>query len=288
MGWSERRATQAAQKLPDNWEELCEKAFLRMAWTIKEEDIPSALIVNTDQTQLVYAQGSTLTWTETGTSQVKTVGEGEKRAFTVVVSLSNEGEMLPLQAIYTGHTTKSCPNKSAPHYDESINAGFRFDPSGTKTYWSNHDTMHALVDDIIAPFFARKKKELGLPESQKSIWYIDVWSVHRSKEFREWMKKNHPTIIVLFVPGGCTGVFQPCDVGMQRIFKLVCKKAYHADVVDSILQQIDAKATVIHLDKNIGILRDRSVGWLWLAYEELNKPEIVKKVSNRVIGPLSC
>lgn len=280
LGWSERRATQAAQKLPEDWEDKCEKAFLRMAWTIKEEDVPSALIVNSDQTQLVYAQGAKLTWTKTGSSQVKTIGEDEKRAFTVVVSLSNDGEMLPFQSIYTGQTTKVCPEKSAPHFEDATKAGFRFEPSKTKTYWSNQRTMRSFVDDIIAPYFERRKKELGLPDTQKSIWLIDVWSVHRSEEFRNWMKNTHPTIIVLFVPGGCTGVFQPCDVGMQRIFKLSCKKSYHADVVDSILAQLDSGATTIHVDKTIAVLRDRSVGWLWTAYENLNNKETVQKVCN--------
>lgn len=175
------------------------------------------------------------------------VGEDEKRAFTVVVSLSNDGEILPFQSIYTGQTTKVCPDRSAPHYDDSIKAGFRFEPSKTKTYWSNRRTMRSLVDDIIAPHFEGKKKELGLLETQKSIWFIDVWSVHRSEEFRTWMKKTHPNIIILYVPGGCTGVFQPCDVGMQRIFKISCK-SYHADVVDSILAQLDSGAETIHLD----------------------------------------
>lgn len=79
-------------------------------------------------------------------------------------------------------------------------------PSKTSTYWSNYDTMHELVDNIIA-YFGDTKKELGLPPSQVSIWKIDCWSVHKSKEFLGWMKKKHPNVIVLFVPGGCTGIW---------------------------------------------------------------------------------
>ncbi|KAG2130396.1 hypothetical protein DEU56DRAFT_719900, partial [Suillus clintonianus] len=41
LHWSERRTTRAAQKTPDNWEDLCERAFFRLAHVIKEEDIPS-------------------------------------------------------------------------------------------------------------------------------------------------------------------------------------------------------------------------------------------------------
>jgi hypothetical protein len=61
--------------------------------------------------------------------------------------------------------------------------------------------------------FESKKKELGLDPSQFLIWKNDCWSVHKSKEFLDWMKNRHPRIIVLFVPGGCTGVWQPLDVG---------------------------------------------------------------------------
>src|ERR1700679_914383 len=44
--WSERWAMRAAQKLPDDWEQLCKQAFLCIAYGIKEEDIPPQLLVN--------------------------------------------------------------------------------------------------------------------------------------------------------------------------------------------------------------------------------------------------
>ncbi|KAJ7668615.1 hypothetical protein DFH06DRAFT_1267626 [Mycena polygramma] len=144
--WSERRATKAAQKLPANLEQILTDAFLREAYVIRDHGVPAALRLNTDQTQLVYQQGTGSTWTARGAKQVATVGQEEKRAFTL------------------------------------------------------------LVDDIIAPYFEAKQKELGLAPTQQSIWKIDCWSVHKSKEFRGFMT-NHPFITVLFVPGGCTGVW---------------------------------------------------------------------------------
>ncbi|KAG2055889.1 hypothetical protein BDR06DRAFT_981632 [Suillus hirtellus] len=183
-----RWATRAAQKIPENWEELCEHLFLRLAYTIKEEDIPSVLYINSNQTQVVYVQDSQLTWAKTGAKQISTVGNDEKHAFTIM---------------------------SAPNYENCINAGFKFEHSNTKTYWLTHTTMHSLIDNIIAPYFEQKKQELGLPQMQKTIWQIDVWSVHRSEEFHSWMKIHHPTIGLHYVPGGCTGLFQPCHVGIQ-------------------------------------------------------------------------
>ncbi|KAF9505321.1 hypothetical protein BS47DRAFT_1306858, partial [Hydnum rufescens UP504] len=54
-----------------------------------------------------------------------------------------------------------------------------------------------------------------LPQQQKSILIIDIWSVHQSKEFTGWMKGNCPDIKINYTPGGCTGKFQPTDVGLQ-------------------------------------------------------------------------
>jgi len=277
--WSERKATRAAQKLPDDWEHLCRHAFLCIAYGMKEEDIPAELFVNSDQTQVVYAQGSKLTWTKMGSRHVTVVGEDEKQAFTVVVSISNSGELLPFQAIYQGQTAKTCPSPSAKDYDAAKEAGFRFESLKTRTYWSTHETMHTLVDEIIAPYFSKQKAKLGLPKTQKSIWQIDVWSVHRSKEFRGWMGAHHPNIILDFVPGGTTGVWQACDVGMQRIFKHSLKRSYHEDVVRVILKQIEDGTDVIEIDKRLAVLRDQSVSWLWTAHQTLNRPEIVKKVN---------
>lgn len=100
--------------------------------------------------------------------------------------------------------------------------------------------MRDFVDSILAPYYDQQKEKLALPESQKSLWHIDVWSVHRSKELRGWMGKNHPNIKIHYVPGGCRGVMQALDVGINRIYKHSLKRSYHEDVVKEILEQIDA------------------------------------------------
>jgi hypothetical protein len=76
--WSEQKATRAAHKLPNDWEQLCWHAFFCIAYGMKEEDIAAELFVKSDQTQVVYAQGSKLTWTKSESQQVTVVGEDEK------------------------------------------------------------------------------------------------------------------------------------------------------------------------------------------------------------------
>ncbi|KAF9529338.1 hypothetical protein CPB83DRAFT_745770, partial [Crepidotus variabilis] len=204
MGWSEHRATKAAQKLPANHKEVLRGAHLREAHVIHDYNIPAALRVNTDQTQITYQHGTNRTWNESGAKQVSTVGQEEKQAFTLVPSISASGVLLPMQAVFVGKTTASCPSPKAAAYDEAIRLGFKMVPSKTGTYWSTQATMESLVDEIIAPYFDQTKKDLGLAADQHSIWKIDCWLVHKSAEFRAWMKANHPTIIIIFIPGGCT------------------------------------------------------------------------------------
>ncbi|KAG6904915.1 hypothetical protein DXG01_006251 [Tephrocybe rancida] len=218
LGWSPRKGTWAAHKLPDNWEDLCKRSFFRKIFKIKDEDVPPELFVNLDQTQTVYAPGNKMTWAETGAKQVS---------------------VLPLQAIYTSKTLRSTPSTSSINYNKATTLGFLLKHSGTATYWSNQETMRNFVDNILSVYFDRQKKALGLPPSQKAIWSIDIWSVHCSLEFRMWMRTHHPNIILDYVPGGCMGVMQPCDVGIQHPFKLSLKQSYHEDIVEEMTQQLD-------------------------------------------------
>ncbi|KAF4621853.1 hypothetical protein D9613_012075 [Agrocybe pediades] len=277
MAWSLRKGTHVAQKMPKNWEDICEKSFFCKAFIIKENDIPVDLYVNSDQTQVVYAPGNRMTWTPAGTSQVAIVGIEEKRAFTLMVSVCANGTLLPFQAIYVGLTKVSLPAPTATNYDDCIKAGFLFEVSGTKTYWSNQSTMRNFVNKILAPYFDKKKEELGLPSTQKSLWQIDVWSVHRSEEFRSWMRKMHPTIIIDFIPGGCTGVHQPCDVGIQRPLKLSMRRSYHEDIVSEFLTELDNGNPAPALKDALGVVRNRSVRWMWNTYCAVNNVNLVQK-----------
>lgn len=256
LSWTEWKATRAVQKVPGNWEDQCEKSFLWKAYSIKEYDIIASLYVNLDQTQAVFAPGSKLTYAKIGAKQVSLVGGDEKRAFTMMVSVANNGTLLPFQVIYSGKTQASCPLKNAEYYDDVMKIGMLLEFSGTSTYWSNLNMMKNFVTSILNPYFMNEREKEGLLATQKALWQIDVWSVHQSQEFWDWMSANYPNIILDYVPGGCTGLHQPCDVGIQRVFKQSIKRSYHKAVVEEMIEQIAANATIVLVDKCIKTLRD--------------------------------
>lgn len=294
-GWSRRRATRAAQKIPDNAETQCMQSFLRQAKAIRDNGIPAALRVNSDQTNVQACPGVNETWTLAGVDQVDVKGKDDKRAFTVMNGISASGVVLPLQAIYTGKTSAVLPVRTDQNADDweqiQKNHTVHFEWSGNESYWSTMLTMKNYVNNILAPYFQSAKDELKLPHSQLCIWQIDCWSVHRSEEFRTWMASTHPTIQLEYVPGGCTGIWQPCDVGVQRVFKHAIRRAARADMVAETLEWLanseDSIDDVsgIYLKKNIAVIRNRSVGWLNKAYHAVNEPNFVKKVSTCSAGP---
>ncbi|TFY81989.1 hypothetical protein EWM64_g2016 [Hericium alpestre] len=179
-------------------------------------------------------------------------------------------------------------DSNAEYWSKAQAFGFRFESSGTETYWSTMDTMKSYVNHILVPYFAKARAEHRDPEDQLAIWQIDAWSVHRSAEFRQWMKKKHPTIQLEYVPGGCTGIWQPCNVGIQRVLKHELRCASRADVIAEALQLLDDSkkpsnssepfdVSAIQLNKRFKVLRDRSVAWITKAYNVINKPEFVRK-----------
>ncbi|KAJ3817394.1 hypothetical protein F5878DRAFT_497296, partial [Lentinula raphanica] len=64
-----------------------------------------------------------------------------------------------------------------------------------------------------------------LPANQKAILFIDCYPVHIGKEFRTHVFKEFPHVFLIFVTANYligllgTGMFQPADVGIQRILK---------------------------------------------------------------------
>jgi hypothetical protein len=285
LGWTIRKITRAAQKYPPNVDLVLHQAFLRFACVVRDEEIPSCCIVNADQTQVVYNPGDQRTWNVAGERQIHAVGVEDKRAFTLLVSASNSGVLLPFQAIFTGKTARSLPGSTAPGFMEAEELGILFHYSDTDTYWSTFVTMKLWVSYILVPYFLSQRALHNLPNNQRCILQIDCWSVHRSVRFLGWMKENYPWIIVLFVPGGCTGLFQACDVGLQRLLKLAISKHAHADIVAETVDALRSGTPpekVIN-DQSVGTLRDRSVRWMVEGYRAINKPELIKKASVSLI-----
>ena len=194
MGWSLRRATRPGKKTPENIEQVLTDAALHLTSTISEFGVLKFLIVNSDQTGVLYSAGGEETYDKIGSKQVEVIGMDEKRSFTLMVGISMSGEVLPFQVVYAGKTNRSLPTNSAPDYTKATKElGFLFESSGNESHWSTMKTMESYVTQILAPYFESHRQQHGLP-TQLCIWQIDCWSVCRSLEFHTWMRIHYPWI----------------------------------------------------------------------------------------------
>ena len=82
---------------------------------------------------------------------------------------------------------------------------------------------------------------------------------------------------------------QPCNVGLQRLIKLEIKHRQHADIVEETLTLLwkFTPPSELKLDTRIGTLQTQFINWLVHAYNAVNNPDIVNKVSSSFVLSIS-
>lgn len=206
MNWSYRAPTNAAQKVPDDWIYLCTLAFYRISQTVASEDIHPSLLVNLDQTGvLLNPTGDMYTYEEKGSKQVGLHGKDEKRAFTSLLSMTAEGDLLPSQSIWPGSKAQSLPSADVRKPLEELGHLFSLNPSDSKTHFSCFESMKEYFEGILVPHRFRMIQQHGLDKDAKCIVLLDCWAVHKSHDMLSWLFDTFPWIIIIFVPAGCTG-----------------------------------------------------------------------------------
>jgi len=99
FGWTWRRTTGAAMKLPEDWVVQGEGMEFRVAALCSMHSVPDCLVVNFDQTGVHLKPFSKRTYEVKGAKQVLSLGKEDKRQFTVLGSVAVDGVLLPLQVV---------------------------------------------------------------------------------------------------------------------------------------------------------------------------------------------
>jgi hypothetical protein len=131
--------------------------------------------------------------------------------------------------------------------------------------------MKRYVQYILAPYFEHHREDPN---------QIDCWSVHQSEEFCSWMYATYPWIRIHYVPANCTGLFQPCDAGIQQILKLSIRCSALQDIISNTMEQLEQgiEPSMVTFEKRLPIVRNNSVRWLVNGYKAINKPDLVQKI----------
>ena len=79
--------------------------------------------------------------------------------------------------------------------------------------------MQAYISHLVENYFEPMRAKLKLPNHQKFVLILDVYSAHRDAGLMEWVKATHAMLILLFVPASFTPFLQPLDVACNNVFK---------------------------------------------------------------------
>ena len=213
LGWSSRVQTGAASKLPADWRQQGIDMAMRIAFNMQVHKVHPSLIVNMDQTGVHLAPSSGCTFAPIGSKDVKVIAADDKRQITVCIASSLDGDLLPLQLIFEGSTLRCEPKSTRASDDAHVHL------THSINHWSSQETMRQWVEQLLMPYCDRRILEHNLPHESHIVLVLDVWSVHKSEEFRGYMRERHPRIHLVFVPANCTSKLQVADVVLQRPFK---------------------------------------------------------------------
>jgi hypothetical protein len=244
------------------------------------------LVVNYDQTGNYILPNGSHTFEQRGAKQVAVTAKDEKRAYTISMATCVGGKPLPTEQIWSGKSKLSLPKETADGYKEAKAYGFQFSFAASEkktSHFSTQSTMRDWITNVLIPYTkAVIEADPDLDEDQKIILYIDIYPVHTSQEFRDLVFKLG-NIILIFVPGNCTGIFQPQDVGLQRVAKHKLKQSMLEYLVHCYEEQITAGITPdkVVFSSSYPVLRDASVracvdlyGWL----ESQDGEAVIKRV----------
>ncbi|TFK18905.1 hypothetical protein FA15DRAFT_660328 [Coprinopsis marcescibilis] len=265
LNWSLRRGTRQAAKLPDNASDLTERTFFRIVHLVDLYDIPPGLIINMDQTGIILVMSSKRTFETKNSRQVDIAHHDEKRAYTLCVTTTTAGDILPFQQVWSGKTKNSLPSMKSAGYTEAIESGFDFSFALSAKKTSHFSTIKTMKEPWI-----KKYIELhNLPADQKAIFLIDCYPVHIGQEFRTHVFEEYPNIFLSFIPASCllrkhvlgTGIFQPADVGLNHVIKHFLRQHSLQYLVKCHEEQLDKGLTSDHIKQTMKIasLQDASV-----------------------------
>ncbi len=199
-----------------------------------------------DQTGVHLVSASSWTYEMQGSSDVPVIGAEDKRQITACIAASLRGDMLPLQLIFQGKTARSLPAATPASIAAHV------DITHSTNHWSTQETMQRWITKVLLPHSERMIELYNLDADARMLLLLDAWAVHKSAEFRDWMKREHPRIHLVYVPANCTSRLQLADVALQRPFKNCITQSFNAWAASTIAEQI-RRGEVAGISAQLGV-----------------------------------
>ena len=156
MGFVQRRgSTQTKATLSDQQVSQMKHTYLsQVSGMVTVHKILPELMINWDQAGVKLIPSQNWTMEQQGSSQVEIAGISDKRQIMLTSAGSMSGELLPLQLLYQGKTTRH------PQYPYPPG----FDVWHTPNHWANEDTTMRFISSVILPYVKAIRAKNNTPD----------------------------------------------------------------------------------------------------------------------------
>ena len=163
-------------------------------------------ILNMDQTPVYFSMNPSTTLAEIGTKTVhiRSSTNDTKRA-TVAVTIAADGTVLPAAVIFKGKPGGRIEQREFEEYPPNNQYHCQ------EAAWMDEKVMLAWVDGPLKAYVEQA------PEGIIPLLILDSYRCHMMASVVHRIQEMG--VEVIHIPGGCTGLCQPVDVGFNKPFK---------------------------------------------------------------------
>ena len=229
MNFVKRRKTSSKLDIPDGARKEMEFLFLHdIVSKVEKYNIPSALIINIDQTPLKYVPVGNETLAARGEQSVTIEGSADKRSITGTFAISFNGDFLLMQLIYGGKPSQSLPRFEFPR-------GFSL--STNPKHFSNTEESLKCLKEVVNPYVKHQRQLLKLSTNQKALVIMDVFTGQMMTAVLEAFKEAN--VCIVNVPANMTKFYQPLDLMVNGYAKRFLKRKFNEWYSGQVKAQLD-------------------------------------------------
>ena len=108
--------------------------------------------------------------------------------------------------------------------------------SYNEKHWSNNKETLRLINGILLPYLEKTKKDLNLPNDQKSLLIWDVFTGQNTDAVMNRLSELN--ILIVNVPKNLTHLLQPLDLTTNATFKKIERKESSNYFTSAILKEL--------------------------------------------------
>ena len=237
MGMVKCRANTKTKVTVKDFDELKKLFLLDIRNIVQMDEVPAQLIINWDQTGINYVPVSSWTMEQVGSNRIEIIGKDDKRQLTAVFGCSMAGDFLPPQLVYQGKTNRCLPQYKFP-------AGW--DITFTENHWSNEETTHRYIINILLPYLDQIKKELKLDADHRALLIFDNFKGQCTENTLTFLDSNNVNVVL--IPPKCTDRLQPIDLSVNKAAKEFLRRKFQAWYAQNVCVQLEEKMSKKPID----------------------------------------